>query len=272
MRQGLFCKGAFAPLSFPALCACLLWPVCQPAPAAECPASHIDERVRVVYVYDGDTVKLRDGRRLRLIGINTPEMGRHGADNEALASEARTTLQDMLERGHHTLLLQYGAQRNDHYGRLLAHAFLEDGNSIAAAMLQQGLATALVVPPNTGAMACYQRLEDAARNERLGLWSLERYQTLDSTALPADTKGFHIVRGRITEVRDSSRSTWLDLEGALSLHVSHKDRSNFPPRYLEQLAGHDVEVRGWVRPDKHGLRMNIHHPAALVRVTPKSPH
>jgi micrococcal nuclease len=275
MRRIFFCKGApgsGAPFSFPVLCACLLCALSQSTAAAGCPSGHIDERVQVIYVYDGDTVKLKDGRRVRLIGINTPEMARDGGNNEPLASEARTTLQDMLDRGNRMLHLQYGAQHNDHYGRLLAHAFLDNGDNVAARLLQKGLATALVVPPNTWAIDCYQRLEDDARIDRIGLWALAGYQALASTGLPPDTTGFRIVRGRVTEIRESSRSTWIDLEGPLVLHVSRKDRTSFAPGYLEQLAGQDVEARGWVRHDSNGLRMNIRHPAALVKITPGSVH
>ena len=42
--------------------------------AETCPTRDTSERVTVTYVYDGDTVKLADGRRLRLIGINAPEL------------------------------------------------------------------------------------------------------------------------------------------------------------------------------------------------------
>jgi len=268
MRRGLIGKGASgsaAPFLFSNLCACLLWAFSPPGPAAECPATRIDEHVQVVHVYDGDTVKLSDGRRLRLIGINTPEMGRDGSANEPLAEAARSSLQNTLERGDRTLHLQYGVQHYDHYGRLLAHAFLGNGDNVATGLLQQGMATALVVPPNTRAMACYRRLENIARAGRLGLWALKRYQTVDVGALPADTSGFHIVRGRVTAVRESARSTWLDLQGDLALHVSHSDLDNFPPRYLKQLAGHDVEARGWIRRGGNDLRMKIRHPAALAR-------
>lgn len=267
IANGKGASGSAAPFSYATLCTGLLCTLACQVHAAGCPAGHIDERVQVVYVYDGDTVKLGDGRRLRLIGINTPEMTHNSGQIEPLASDARAMLQDMLDQGNRILHLQYGEQHNDHYGRLLAHAFLENGDNVGARLLQQGLATALVVPPNTWARDCYQRLEDDARIDRLGLWALPQYQTLASTGLPADTTGFHIVTGHIIAVRDTSRSTWLDLAGPLTLHVSHQDQTNFKPGYLNQLAGHDVEVRGWIKPDRKGLRMNIRHPAALVKIT-----
>lgn len=270
MRPTSFRKGApvkAAPFSFVLLSIGLLALPARSTSTPECPATQIDERVRVTYVYDGDTVKLADGRRLRLVGINTPELARKDEAGEPLAQAARASLQNMLDNASHILQLEYGTEHNDHYGRLLAHAYLENGDNVAARLLQQGLATALVVPPNTRAMHCYQRLEDAARSKRLGLWALPQYQTLSAGMLPADTSGFRIVRGRVTATRTASRSIWLDLQGPLKLHIRHQDRTNFAPGYLENLTGQEVEVRGWIKSDHNGLRMNIRHPAALVRLS-----
>ncbi|MEZ5542282.1 MAG: thermonuclease family protein [Pseudomonadota bacterium] len=227
----------------------------------------IDERARVSYVFDGDTVRLADGRRLRLIGIDTPELARADETDEPLARVARTRLQELLTAGANELQLQFDSQRTDHYGRLLAHAYLNNGDNVAVQLLRQGLATALVVPPNTREADCYDAIEHAARAERRGLWALPRYRPQNSTELPPDATGFHIVRGRITAVRTPSGSTWLDLEGPLSLHIGGRDRAHFAAGYLEGLAGQEVEVRGWIRTERNGLRMNIRHPAALTGLT-----
>lgn len=45
---------------------------------AFCPLPGKPEQVRVQQVVDGDTVRLVDGRSVRLIGINTPEIGHGG--------------------------------------------------------------------------------------------------------------------------------------------------------------------------------------------------
>lgn len=270
MRLHVVRKGAsrgVAPFSFLLLYACLARPVhANPGPA--CPATHIDEHARVVYVYDGDTVKLEDGRRVRLIGINTPEMARGGKSGEPLARTARAYLQDLLDRGNDELQLQYGTERNDHYGRLLAHGYLDNGDNVAARLLQQGLATALVVPPNTRAMDCYRQLEDDARRERRGLWELPEYQARHAATLPAGTSGFRIVRGRVTAIREGSRSTWLDIDNTLKLHVSHRDLTHFTSGYLAGLSGREIEARGWIKSGRDGLRMNVRHPAALLATNP----
>ena len=248
--------------------ASLLFCIPTAVPGAPCAADRTTERVQVSHIYDGDTVKLADGRRLRLIGINTPEINREGQPSQPLANQAKTLLTTLINRQNRTLNLQYGRESHDHYGRLLAHAFLDDGMNVAARLLEQGLATTLVVPPNTWGQSCYQRIESTARAAGRGLWALPDYQLIASMDLHPDTRGFRIVRGRIIAVRESRYSLWLDLEGPLVVHISRKDLVNFQPGFPEALVGKTVDVRGWIKEDKNGLRVNVRHPAALAANAP----
>jgi micrococcal nuclease len=243
----------------------------HPVLASACPTIKTSERVQVVYVYDGDTVKLKDGRRLRLIGINTPEVGHKGTPVQPLAETARAALQDLLDTHNGILLLQYGQQDHDHYGRLLAHVFLEDGGNVAVSLLQQGLATTLVVPPNVWGIHCYQTIENEARRDRKGLWALPGYQPQQAHPLPLNTRGFHIVQGRVTGLRNSRYTVWIDIDGPLVLQVAKKDLDYFGS--LETLVGQQIEARGWIKQDRDdGLRMKIRHPAALVAITGTKQH
>jgi len=232
----------------------------------DCQPARIDERVQVSYIYDGDTVKLSDGRRVRFIGINTPEIGHHETLTQPYAEAARTSLQAALDAGGGTLSLQYGSERKDHYGRLLAHAYLNNGESVAALLLRQGHATALVVPPNTAAADCYRQLENEARAAGRGLWQLEAYQPRDADSLPENARGFRIVRGRVTGVHRTRHQVRVALEGTLVARISINDLANFEQDYLERLVSRTVEVRGWIKPEKNGLGIRVRHPAALVLV------
>jgi endonuclease YncB( thermonuclease family) len=222
-------------------------------------------------VYDGDTVKLADGRKLRFIGVNTPEIGRHGQTNQALATQARSFLNDLLNAHDRVLNLQSGTEEHDHYNRLLAHAFLETGSNVAVQLLDAGLATTLVVPPNTWSVDCYQQRENDARAARRGLWSLPAYQPQDSATLQRDTQGFRIVHGRVTEIRHTRYTVWLDLDGTLTAGVSTRDLPNFKPGYLDNLVGKNVEVRGWIKAGREGPRVTVRHPAALRILATEAP-
>jgi endonuclease YncB( thermonuclease family) len=229
----------------------------------DCQPARIDEQVQVSYVYDGDTVKLGDGRRIRFIGINTPEMGHHDTLTQPYAEAARKSLQEALKTGGDMLSLQYGEERQDHYGRLLAHAFLDNGENVAALLLRQGHATTLVVPPNTGKAECYAQIEREARSAGRGLWQHTTYQPQDSGTLPRDSRGFRIVQGRVENIQRTRQQTRVELQGLVVARISNSDLGNFAAGYLESLAGRRVELQGWVKPEREWLVIRVRHPAAL---------
>lgn len=76
---------------------------------------------------DGDTVHLRDGRSVRLIGINAPELAHNGRTTEPFAEAAKQRLQALVSASDGRLALQPGRQPRDHYGRTLAHLFDASG-------------------------------------------------------------------------------------------------------------------------------------------------
>jgi micrococcal nuclease len=100
---------------------------------------------------------LRDGQRLRLIGIDAPEMRHDGRGPEPYAREARAALVD-LSSGR-LVEVQYGQSPHDRYGRGLAHLFLANRDNVQALLLRRGLATSLFLPPNGEYLDCYVAAE-----------------------------------------------------------------------------------------------------------------
>lgn len=244
------------------LLAASLWAVSCFAGPPRCGADRLDQHARVNYVHDGDTVKLEDGQSLRLIGINTPELGHGGAPDETLALAARDALQTLLADSPR-IALRYDSERRDHYGRLLAHAFLPDGRSVATLLLEQGLAMHLLVPPNEWNFACYQQAERKARAAGRGIWSRPEYQPLPSTDVPAAARGFRLIQGRVERVGHSAKSVWINLEGGVALRIARTDLNYFAGLTLESLENQVILARGWIYPGKRGPVMRIRHPAAL---------
>lgn len=243
---------------------CLLWLVVRPGLAdIKCPDGLVDARARVDYVFDGDTLALMDGRHLRFIGVDTPEIGRKGKPSQPLAEQARQRLMALLE-GSPRIGLRYGRERKDRYGRTLAHVFLSDGRNVERLLLEEGLGTALVVPPNLGFVACYARVERAARDGRRGIWSLARYQPVEADGLSPDARGFHIVRGRVQRVGEGRSNLWLNLARNMAVRIGKTDLEYFRGYDPRQLTGRRLEARGWLE-YRHGeLRMHVRHPAALT--------
>lgn len=239
-------------------------------PAARCQVSHYDATARVRHVHDGDTLTLDDGRRVRIIGLDTPELGRDGRPPQAYAVAARDALRALL-RHDARVHLRYGTDRRDHYGRTLAHVYLMDGRDVAAVLLRAGLATALVIPPNLSGVACYQAAESAARTQGRGLWSLAAYQSVPAARLGRHDTGFHLIHGRVLRVKRARHGWWLILPGLLVIHLRDEDMGNFPGFAPRTLVGQEVAARGWLHYHRHWrnagggarLSLRVRHPAAL---------
>lgn len=128
-------------------------------------------QVVVERVVDGDTIVLAGGERVRLIGIDTPESKdpRKPVQCFAEAASARTT--ELLPSGT-AVRLEYDVERRDRYGRTLAYVYREpDGLFVNAALMEDGYAQLLTVPPNVAHVDEFRDLQTAARDAGRGLWS-----------------------------------------------------------------------------------------------------
>ena len=75
-----------------------------------CSSGQFDETSKIRYIYDGDTLRLNDGRKIRLIGINTPELAHDGKPAEAFAFEAKNTLKSLFKNDK-SIALVYGKEK-----------------------------------------------------------------------------------------------------------------------------------------------------------------
>lgn len=124
----------------------------------------------LIRITDGDTIVVDvDGKRerIRLIGINTPETKHSPRGPQPFADEATDALRQLL--GRHPLQLRLDAEERDHYGRLLAYVYAND-TFVNEAMVRQGWARAMRIPPNVRHAKEFDRLASAARRARLGIW------------------------------------------------------------------------------------------------------
>lgn len=259
---------------FYCLLAGLSWALPQGAWAAPaCGADRFDRVARVAHVYDGDTVRLATGEKLRLIGFDTPELDRAGQAAQPLAVAARNRLQALLLANGNVLKLRADRRPTDAYKRLLAHGFLSDGQSLASLMLSEGLATLIPVPPNVWNLACYADAEAGARRAGKGVWRHAAWRAVDSRKLDRRARGYRMVKGRVTHVGHGRKSLWLNLPGQVSLRIPRENLGYFreldgatldsAKREPAKLAGRTVVGRGRIYAAKGKLSMDIRHPAVL---------
>lgn len=150
---------------------------CSASPPQESKYSN----VLVVRVVDGDTIELAGGERVRLIGIDTPEMykskklyrdaKRTKRDVETITAMGRKSYQfsKQLVEGQ-TVSLEFDVEIYDKYGRLLAYVYLSDGTFVNAEIVKQGYASLMTFPPNVKYVDLFRRLYREARENNRGLW------------------------------------------------------------------------------------------------------
>ena len=235
-----------------------------PSPAQQCVADTTDlERHRVERVVDGDTLHLDGGDSVRLIGVNTPEIGRDGRADEPLARDAQKALAGMLGSSP-MVWLQDGEQSRDRYDRRLAYAFDENGASLSGRIIARGLGFHVVVAPNDRYAACLQTQEDLARAGRSGIWVDPAFAARAVRALRPGEGGFARVRDRVTRVSFKENGWWVQMGGKLGVQIDGDARTLFSQKELRALQGREIEVRGWLVPMRGDWwMMNLDHPAML---------
>jgi len=222
------------------------------AAQAFCPTPAGLSSVSVQRVVDGDTLRLSDGRSVRMIGLNTPELGKQGRSDESFAVAARKRLEALVADSGGRVGLQPGQQAKDHYGRTLAHVYSTNGTNLEAQMLADGLGFQVAVAPNVDLVACQQAAERSARQAGRGLWR-------QSPVLKAEqirTSGFALVSGRVSKVQRNRGGIWIELQDSVVLRVAPNLVGQFDSSRLQTLEGRQIEARGWVvdRSRRGGLK------------------
>ncbi|MCS7306812.1 MAG: thermonuclease family protein [Thermoguttaceae bacterium] len=128
-------------------------------------------QVQVWRVIDGDTLELADGTKVRLIGVDAPELPQPGQPAEPFAWEATRFTEQFLAGGPVWLQLD-PHERWDRYGRRLAYLWVGD-RMLNEQLLLAGLARARLEFRYSEAMKQrFAQAEAHARQARRGLWAL----------------------------------------------------------------------------------------------------
>jgi endonuclease YncB( thermonuclease family) len=216
----------------------------------------------VRHVLDGDTVILQNNQHVRLIGINAPELGRDGAPDQPLATRTRDRLAQLV-RGQR-VTLAFERERQDHYGRLLAHVYLPDGRDVEEILLREGLAWAVAVPPNVAQLAVLLDAENEARGAGRGVWGEPAYAPTPAERLTAQGTGFRFIEGTILRYQSHRKLIYFDLSPRVALVVTHEDWKKYHRGKPRDWVGRRVVARGWLTESKGRLHLRVPHPAMLT--------
>lgn len=136
----------------------------KPETKSESPAK---ETVMVTRVIDGDTIEVEGGRKVRYIGIDSPEEGR------PYSKEAFAKNRELVEGK--VVTLEKDVSEKDVFGRLLRYVYVGD-TFVNAQLVEEGMAEAKAYPPDVAHEDEFQELEEEAKESGKGMWQGESFQ------------------------------------------------------------------------------------------------
>jgi micrococcal nuclease len=127
-----------------------------------------DKLVTVMTVNDGDTVtvfKNKKREKIRLIGIDAPEMGQ-----KPWGEKARKYLESILSSSDWKVTMELDVEERDKYGRMLAYLRTTDGSLVNVSMVKNGYALLFTFPPNVKYVTDLRAAQREARERKAGIW------------------------------------------------------------------------------------------------------
>jgi micrococcal nuclease len=144
----------------------------QNNPSSQSEVAKVSESIKstekVVRVIDGDTFVIEGDIRVRLIGMDTPEMKNKNKTIDCFAQEATNKLTSLIS-GKGVVLVK-DVSETDKYGRLLRYVYLGD-EMINDTLVKEGYARIATFPPDVKYVNQFLQSEKLAREGNLGLWS-----------------------------------------------------------------------------------------------------
>ena len=124
--------------------------------------------IKVRWVDDGDTIVMIDGRRVRYIGINTPEIAHGNEKAEPFGYAAKKLNKQRVYQK--TVRLEFDRERLDRYGRLLAYVFLRNGLFVNKEIIRQGYAYYLPQRQTSRYSKVLLQAQQEAMTAKRGIW------------------------------------------------------------------------------------------------------
>jgi len=143
----------------------------QPAVQTETKTETIEQKVQqygVTRIVDGDTFVIADGRKVRILYINAPELhNKKTGQKDFYADEAKSKLEELIYDKNITM--EKDISETDRYGRLLRSVYYQD-KDIGKYLVENGYAEAKFYKPDLKKENEYREAEQKAKDSKKGIW------------------------------------------------------------------------------------------------------
>ena len=219
---------------------------------------------KVTAVYDGDTIQVRldtgESEKVRLIGIDTPEMG---DEREMVRFQAETAKRFTYYTIYgEKIRLTYDWDKRDEYGRLLAYVWLPDG-MFNEMILRRGYASPLLhFPFKKEYMDRFKNAAEDARRSNRGLWKEHPYPPIDSREAGSFLGCMFAVEFRCNDIlRRRNYILLTSKKGEFAAFIYREDLKEFPD--LRSLKNHTLRVSGMIEDYRGRPQMVLFSPFQL---------
>ncbi|PKF62299.1 nuclease [Psychromonas sp. psych-6C06] len=229
---------------------------------AGCERVNWDETVTLKKINDGDTVTLENGRLVRFIGINTPEINhRNPQKSDPYAQQAKALLERYIRPGD-KLHLVFDKSKQDKYGRKLAYVYSKTGRNLALLQLQAGFAKHWVIGKNDKFWQCFQSAERQARLRKKAIWS--GFKPLTAKRLQKSDKGYVYVKGSISELEEDKKGLHITLDKQLFVFISRKNLKRFLDADINFSRHDKLLITGKLNFSRNKAKLTLYHPAQIL--------
>jgi len=210
--------------------------------------------IKVKKVIDGDTIILSNGKHLRYIGLDTPEVrirkrGKFIYDPQPFSLEAKKMNKKLVENKF--IRVEFDVEKLDTYGRILGYCFVGD-TFVNDELIKEGLAVLYTKPPNVKYTKVFIESQEQARSLHKGLWGV--YEAVPSSDAYKFINQIRRVRGRVLNTYKSRKVVYLnfgrDYKTDFTVIIFNDCLKFFRVKGIEPqvfYAGKEVEVWGKIR-------------------------
>ncbi len=232
-----------------------------------------DSYLKVLEVIDGDTVKLSNGKLLRYIGIDTPEVNikkdnRFQYSPQPYSLEAKEYNRHLVEGK--VVKVEFDLNKYDKYGRLLGYCFVED-IFVNAKLIEEGYAVLYTYPPNVKYADLFVNLQNQARDKKKGLWA--SYSLIEASEAHLYINQIRRVRGKVLSTYESDKCVYLnfgrDYKSDFTVVIFKNSLSAFQSiniNPVDSYRGKTVEVTGRIK-EYNGPEIIVNSPYEIEVVS-----
>lgn len=218
------------------------------APVAVC-AMEKTTQAKIAEVLSGGAIRLADGRKVLLSGIDVPRSAAGGAVSP-YAPEAKAALVRLTKGGSITLS-HLGSPSKSGWTR--AQIFTGSGVWVQGALVAEGFARVRTFPDRRECASALLAREAKARLAKRGLWGLSVYSVRGVDTAGQAKGSFGLVEGVVAEAANVGGRLFLnfgdDYRTDFTVHVKPNDVALFAQSGLDlqSMEGKTIRVRGYIR-------------------------